>query len=142
MEDFKINVRFKLSALWASVMFCYIYGDYFVLFVPGHIQSLINGESGLGETTPLKLLLFSILMTLPSIMVFLSLALSPKICRWANIVLGLFYTAIMILVGATSLGEWMIFYIYLAVIEIALTSVIVWHAWRWKQQDNTAVSEV
>ncbi len=34
LEDFKVNVKIMLSALWTSVMFCYIYGDYFELYVP------------------------------------------------------------------------------------------------------------
>lgn len=32
LEDQKVNVKTKLSALWASVMFCYVYGDYFGLY--------------------------------------------------------------------------------------------------------------
>ncbi|AFD07670.1 DUF6326 family protein [Solitalea canadensis] len=99
LEDFKINVKFKLSALWVSVMFCYIYGDFFSLFVPGRIENLMNGNSGAGSTTPIKILMFAILMTLPSLMVFLSLALRPKINRWIIIIMGLFYTIVMILVG-------------------------------------------
>lgn len=139
LEDVKINVKLKLSALWASVMFCYIYGDFFSLFVPGRIDSLMNGNSGIGNTTPLKLLMFALLMTLPSIMVFLSLVLKPKINRWANVSMGIFFTAIMVLVIATSIGKWMIFYIFLGVIEIVITLLIVWYAWSWpKQKDQLA----
>lgn len=28
LDDIKIHVKIRISALWASVMFCYIYGDY------------------------------------------------------------------------------------------------------------------
>jgi hypothetical protein len=35
LADAPVPVRLKLSALWASVMFCYVYGDYFDLFRPG-----------------------------------------------------------------------------------------------------------
>ncbi|MCI0752086.1 MAG: DUF6326 family protein [Flammeovirgaceae bacterium] len=130
-EDFKVNTKIKLSALWTAVMFCYVYGDFFTLFVPGRIENLMAGNSGAGETTPIKLLMFAILMTLPSVMIFLSLILKPKVNRWANILVGLFFTAIMILVTAASISEWMIFYIYLAVVEIILTSLVVWNAWMW-----------
>lgn len=138
LEDFKINVKFKLSALWISVMFCYVYGDYFTLFVPGHIQSMMDGKSGVGTTTPLKLLMFAILMTLPPVMVFLSLVLKPAINRWTNISVGIFFTAIMLLVVATSIGEWMIFYIFLSVIEIVITALIVTYAWRWPREKDQA----
>jgi len=136
LQDFPVNVKFKLSALWASVMFCYIYGDIFSLFLPSRLQNLLNGQSGVGATTPLKLLMFAVLMTLPSVMVFLSLALKAKINRRLNISLGIFYTAVMMLVGAGSIGEWMIFYTYLAVVEIILTSLVVWFAWRWQREDG------
>ncbi len=29
LDDIKIHVKVKMAALWASVMFCYICGDYF-----------------------------------------------------------------------------------------------------------------
>lgn len=29
LSDFKVPVKLKLSALWISVVFCYIYGDSF-----------------------------------------------------------------------------------------------------------------
>jgi len=131
LVDFKIDVKFKLSALWAAVMFCYIYGDFFMLFVPGHIESLMKGNSGVGATTPVKLLTFAIMMTVPSLMVFLSMALRPTINRILNILFGILFTAIMVLITATSVGEWMIFYTYLGIIEIVLTSIIVWYAFTW-----------
>ena len=38
LEDFKINVKIKLAVLWTSVMFCYIYEDYFELYVPKRLN--------------------------------------------------------------------------------------------------------
>lgn len=134
LEDFKINVKFKLSALWIATMFCYIYGDFFTLFVPGRIERLNAGNSGTGTTTPTTILMYAILLSLPALMVFLSIALRPKINRIANIVLGMFFTAIMILVVATSLDEWMMFYTYMGVVEIVLTTAIAWTAWNWPKQ--------
>lgn len=131
LADFKVPVQLKLSALWISVMFCYVYGDFFTLFVPGRIESLMSGHSGVGETTPIKLLMFAILMSIPSIMVFLSLVLKPSVNRRTNIVVGVLFTAIMILVVATSIGYWRLFYTYLGVLEIILTSLIVFYSWKW-----------
>src|SRR3954467_678886 len=131
LQDFQINVKFKLLALWASVMFCYIYGDFFTLFVPGHIEDLIKGECAVGLTTPFKLVMFSMLMATPSIMVFLSLALNPMINRVLNIVLGIFYTAVMVLIVLTSKNPWMIFNTFLASVEMIITLLIVGYAWKW-----------
>ena len=38
LEDIRIHVRLKLFALWSSLMFFYIYADYFQLWQPGHLQ--------------------------------------------------------------------------------------------------------
>ena len=82
LEDIQIPVKFKLSALWASVMFCYIYGDYFGLYQPGKLRGMLDGRMvPLGPTTQGVLLGTSIMMAIPSIMVFLSLALKPRLSR-------------------------------------------------------------
>ncbi|MBB5634395.1 hypothetical protein HDF26_002937 [Pedobacter cryoconitis] len=133
-QDFKINIKLKLSALWISVMFCYIYGDFFSLFVPGRIQGLINGQSGAGPTTPLVLLQYAILLSLPPLMIFLSLVLNPKVNRMVNIIAGLLFTIIMLLVVGSSISKWMIFYSYLGVLEIIITCLIVRYAWFWPRE--------
>lgn len=131
LEDFKVNIKLKLAALWTSLMFCYVYGDFFSLFVPGRIQRLIDGESGAGETTPVMLLLYAVLLALPALMIFFSVTLKARLNRLLNIIMGVFFTLVMILVVLTSLSEWMIFYIFLGVIEIILTCIIVWQAIKW-----------
>jgi len=45
MEDFEVNVKIKLAALWTVATFCYLYGDYFELYTPGKVESLISGEN-------------------------------------------------------------------------------------------------
>ncbi len=134
LEDFKINVKFKLSALWIAVMFCYIYGDYFSLYVPGQVEGFVKGDTRLND--PLKLFAASVLMAIPSLMIFLSIALKPKINRLLNIVFGIVYTAIMILIAVVSIAPWWSFYVFLAIVESLITSLIIWHAWRWPKQTN------
>ncbi|KIC02928.1 hypothetical protein OA88_06460 [Flavobacterium sp. JRM] len=128
-EDFKVNVRIKLSALWASVMFCYIYGDYFSLYVPNKIKGFISGENMLDS--PIKLFAATILMVIPSLMIFLSILLKPKLARLLNIIFGIIYTAIMLLIAATTLAPWWAFYVFLALVESVITVLIVWQAYKW-----------
>lgn len=33
-EDVPVNIKIKLSALWTAVTLCYLYGDFFELYVP------------------------------------------------------------------------------------------------------------
>ena len=127
LEDVKINVKIKLAALWASVMFCYIYADYFGLYEPGKLQEILNGVFfGVGPTTQGVLLGASLMLAVPSVMIFLSVALPPVLNRWLNIVAGAAYTAIIL----KTMWGW-VFYIVYGVIEISLTSLVVWYAWRW-----------
>lgn len=128
LDDIKIHSRFKLSAIWVSLTLCYLYGDYFGLFRPGSLQSMLDGQMGpLGPTTQNVLLGTSILMVIPCLMVVLSLLLPTKICRWSNIIFGVFFTLIMLV---SMPGAWN-FYIFLGVVEMGLSLSAVWVAWRW-----------
>ncbi len=130
LEDLKVHVRLKLSALWAALMFCYIYGDYFGLYVPGKLKGMLAGNGPIGPVSQGTLVTTSVLLAVPGVMVFLSLVLAPKVTRWLNIVLGAFYIVVMLL---TMPGAWS-FYILLGVVEIALGILTVWYAWRWPRQ--------
>ena len=71
-------------------------------------------------------------MLIPALMVFLSLALKPRVGRWANIVLGLLYTAVNV---GNLVGESWAFYILYGIVEIALTLLIVGYAWKWRHPE-------
>jgi len=127
LEDTVIPVRLKLAALWTSVMFCYLYADYFGLYVPGALKKMLDGIMvPLGPTTQNMLLGTSLMMAIPSVMIFLSVALKPVPNRWLNTVLGTLYSLIILL----TMWSWN-FYIFFGVIEIALTGLVVWYAWNW-----------
>lgn len=131
LEDPMVNVKTKLSALWASVMFCYVYGDYFGLYGSGKLAEMMEGRIGpLGEATQSVLVGVSAMMAIPSVMVFLSLAMPPVLNRWLNLLLGVAYTAIMLMTmrGAPTS------YVFMGVIEVLLTLLIVWHAWTWPRR--------
>jgi hypothetical protein len=95
-------------------MFCYIYGDIFWVFSARRAAK----DAGREDVVPLevtqKLLVgTSVFMAIPAAMVFLSLALTPKLDRWVNIVLGVIYTAVVLV---TMPGAWP-FYIFLGVVK-------------------------
>lgn len=127
LHDIKVHVRLKLSALWAALMFCYIYGDYFGLYVPGKLEGMIAGEGPIGPVSEATLVATALMLAIPGLMVFVSLVAMPRLCRWLNIVLGILYTLIL---AATMPGAWR-FYIVLGVIEIVLSVSIAVFAWRW-----------
>ena len=127
LDPSPVNVRVKLALLWAATMFCYVYGDYFELYVPGKLQDMIGGRLAFGPATQGALLGTSLLLIVPALMVALSVVLPPRVCRIANIVLGVFYAAVMLLAVQ---GSWY-FYQLFGAVEIALTLGIAWQAWRW-----------
>ncbi|MFN1217538.1 DUF6326 family protein [Chryseobacterium kwangjuense] len=130
-EDTKVNIRIILSGLWAAVTLCYLYGDYFELYVPQKAKGLVEGTNLLD--TPVKLFIAAFALSLPAVMVFLSLILKPQINRILNIVLGVFFTAVMLLIAVTSLTAWRAFYVFLALVESFITILIVVYAWKWKR---------
>ncbi|MEQ1797915.1 MAG: DUF6326 family protein [Lacibacter sp.] len=129
LENIMVNVKLKLSALWVSVTLCYLYCDYFELYVPKKVEGIINGENLLDS--PSKLLAASVLLAIPAVMVFLSIILKPAINKWVNIAVGLLFTAMMILIAFTYSEVWYTFYLFYAILESVITGLIVWYAWRW-----------
>jgi Family of unknown function (DUF6326) len=135
LADFTVHTKFKLAALWTSTMFLYVYGDYFQLYVPNHIQDLMDGKTPMGATSPIKVLIFGLVMVLPSLMISLSVFLKSNINRIVNILAGSFYTLIMLLIFVQSIGDqWLMFYSLYAAIESVLTLVIVRLAWKWERE--------
>jgi len=132
LEDGKINVKIKLSALWVAVTFLFIYVDYFGLFKPGVIENVIAGEVAGRQVSQVFLLAAMTLMTIPSLMIFLSLTLKAKANRWTNIIVGIFEVFILIVFV---IGESWAFYIFGTIVEVVLLSLIVWYAWKWPKQE-------
>jgi hypothetical protein len=81
------------------------------------------------------LLAASAYVAIPSIMVFLSLALRARVSRWINIALGAIYAVTII---ASAIGEGWAHSIFLSVLEVALVLLIVWLAWSWPRAPVTA----
>ncbi|PWI48107.1 hypothetical protein CEE45_08050 [Candidatus Heimdallarchaeota archaeon B3_Heim] len=134
LEDAKIDVKLKLAVLWVSVMFLYIYADYFGLHIPGHIEDIIAGEVAGSQITDVWLLAVSIFMMIPSLMICLSLILNAKVNRMTNIILGIFNIGLVLISGFT--GETWPFFMLFSFVEAVLLSLIVWYAWKWPTQEG------
>ena len=128
-EDFPINIKLKISALWAAIMFCYLYGDYIEIYVPGVIAQAM--EVSKSNAIQLEYFAVALLMSIPSVMVFLTLVLKPKLNRWLNILIPALYIALLIAVN-TETNWW--FYLYLTVLEIIISLVTIWYAWNWPRK--------
>jgi hypothetical protein len=132
MEDIKVNSKIKLSGLWVSLMLLYIYADILSLFRPGQVQEMLEGRMGPFPATQGSLLTASILMIIPALMVFLALTLNAKANRNLNIFFGALYTLVNI---SNLIGETWVYYLAFGVVEIGITLLIIWHAWKWPKPE-------
>jgi hypothetical protein len=128
LEDIKVNVKLKLAALWASLMFLYIYADYFHLYMPGSIKDILAGKMFVFDITQVVLLTALASVTIPALMIFLSVALTAKVNRWTNIIVAAVYIPFTLFNLA---GEAWVHMVFAAVVEVVLLLVIISYAWKW-----------
>ncbi|MEQ1489071.1 MAG: DUF6326 family protein [Terricaulis sp.] len=128
LQAFRLPRPLRLSLLWASMMFLYVYNDYFSLYLPGTIEGMMAGTIGpLGDATEAVLLGVAILMTIPALMVFLSAGLPAAFSKWLNVGFGAAYTCVNI---ATFFGS-ALFYQFTVSVETVLSIFIVASALTW-----------
>ena len=132
LEDVQVPVRLKLSALWASVMFLYVYVDVLAFYKPGTIDDILAGRVWEFDITQGWALGALVLMTIPSLMVALSLAMPAGVARWTNLVVGSLFVPVSVfnVVGET----WVAFYWFGSAVEAVLLLLIVRYAWSWPRR--------
>jgi len=129
LDEAKVNIRVKLACLWVALMFLYVYGDYFALYIPGEAGKLVSGDTLLNN--PFKVFAASILMAIPPLVIIACVMARPAVARILNIIFGFIFTAIMLMIAATSIDPEWAAYVFYAFVESAITLVIVWQAWNW-----------
>lgn len=134
LEDMKINVKLKIAALWASFMFLYIYVDYFHLYMPGSIKDILAGKMYVFDITQVALLIGLVSVTIPALMIFLSVALPAEINRRANIIVAAIYIPYTLFNLA---GEAWIHMFFGAAVEVLILMFIIHNAWKWPRQNST-----
>ncbi|MDQ3785202.1 MAG: DUF6326 family protein [Actinomycetota bacterium] len=134
LEQSKVNVRIKISSLWAAMLFVFAYVDLFSLYRPDFRADIEAGKIAGFTINQAFLLGTTVYIVIPSLMVFLALVLRPRVSRIANIVLAFLY-ALTIIAGA--IGEWN-YYILGSAIEVALLAAIVYYAWTWPKNSEAA----
>ncbi|NBW35631.1 MAG: hypothetical protein EBR30_11570 [Cytophagia bacterium] len=131
LEDSKVNVKLKLASLWASFMFLYIYVDYFALYMPNKVADIQQGIVYKFDITTGFILAALISVSIPALMIFLSVALPARINRWVNITLAVLYIPYSLFNLA---GEaWVHMYVA-AAIEVVLLCFIIVYAWKWPRE--------
>jgi hypothetical protein len=134
LQAFDVPQPLKLAVLWAAAFGCYVYGDLLSHWMPGAQERLDAGDMGpLGTVTPGLLVGIGAFMSIPAVMIALSLLLPANWSRGLNLVFGGLYTLLV----AASLLSAPPFYLYLSGVAVALTAAIAWLAWRWPRETGS-----
>jgi len=79
LTNYNINTKIKLATLWSALMFLYVYADFFQLMTPKKLEKMMSLQTPIGPTSPEILVVFSVILIIPSFMIFLSVFLKPQI---------------------------------------------------------------
>ena len=135
LRDYKINIKNKVAFLWTALMFLYIYADYFRLMTPKKLEKMMQLQTPIGPTTPELLIIFSGILIIPTVMIFLSVFLKPVINKWVNIIIAFLYALISILIIVSSAGnEWQAFFVLFNAMELIIFTLIIYQAWNWPKE--------
>lgn len=128
-ENPPVSIRMKLVGLWIGAMFCYLYADILSFYDPWLLEEILKGNMGfIGPLTQGLKLGVGMLMSIPAVMVIACCFAKPAPCRWLNIIFGTIKTLAIVITLVISTHY---YYIYFAILEIAITSFIVWLSWKW-----------
>jgi hypothetical protein len=132
-----VNVRVKIAALWASMLFVFVCVDLFSTYRADFRADLDAGKVNGFTVDQTFLLATTAFVVIPSLMVFLTLVLPPRVDRIANLALSGMY-ALMIIGGAV--GEWN-YYLLGSAIEVVQLAGVGYYAWTWPRRDGAVLIE-
>jgi len=121
MEDVKII----LSATWVALMLTYLLGDVLRIYAGDFKPGEIAGR----KITQNLLLGIAVLMTIPILMVFLSLTLNYPVNRWANIIAAIVFFGFNLLGLPTYRSNYDRF---LILVGLGFNALTIWYAWQWQ----------
>jgi hypothetical protein len=137
LEDLRMPVQAKLAAAWTSIMFLYIYVDYFQLHKPGVIDDLRAGVVFEFDITPTLLTIFVASVAIPALMVMLSMTLPARVNRATNLVVASLYIPVSVFNAVGESWDWAFFYGLSIGLEVLLLAFILRSAWTWPRRTTS-----
>lgn len=118
------NVRIVLSASWVALMFAYLLGDVLRLYS----GDFVPGAAGGFQLPPVGWLGIAIMLSVPIVMVILSLTLTYPLVRWATLTAAIF----LFLFNLIGLPTYPSAYDkFLIMVGLGINIVTIWYAWKW-----------
>ena len=131
LENPRTPVQAKLAAAWTSLMFFYIYIDYFHLYQPGAIDQIRGGGIFEFDITPTLMTIFVVVIGSPALMVVLSMTLPARVNRATNLVVASLYIPVTVFNAAGTSWDWAFYYGLHIAIEVLLLAFVLRSAWTW-----------
>jgi hypothetical protein len=131
LDNPPVPVQAKLAAAWTSFMFLYIYVDFFNLYKPGVVDGILNGLVWRFDVSSTLLGFMLASVSIPALMVVLSMTLPARVNRATNLVVATVYIPYSAFNAAGASWEWAFFYGLSIGLEVLLLAVILRSAWTW-----------
>ena len=131
LDNPPVSVQAKLAAAWTSFMFLYIYVDILNFYKPGVVDGILNGLVWRFDISSTLLTIFLVSVSIPALMVVLSMTLPARVNRATNLVVGSLLIPYSIFNAAGATWEWAAFYGISIGIEVLLLVFILRSAWAW-----------
>jgi hypothetical protein len=142
LEDWRVPVKLKLAAAWASFMFLYIYVDYLALYKPGFVDEILGGRVHEFDTGPTFVALALTLIAIPSLMIVLSATLPARVNRTVNLVVAALYIPVSIYNAAGESWSYSYFYGLSIGLEVLLLAFILRCAWTWPRTPSPSLPDL
>ncbi|GAA1756287.1 DUF6326 family protein [Agromyces humatus] len=133
-----IPVQAKLAAAWTSFMFLYVYVDILNFYKPGVVDGILNGLVWRFDISSTLLTIFLVSVSIPALMVVLSMTLPARANRATNLVVASLLIPYSIFNAAGATWEWAAFYGISIGIEVLLLAFILRSAWTWPRTPAVA----
>jgi hypothetical protein len=135
-----VPVQAKLAAAWTSFMFLYVYVDVLNFYKPGVVDGILNGFIWRFDISAPLLTVFLVSVSIPAVMVILSMTLPARVNRATNLVVASLLIPYSLFNAAGTTWEWAPFYVISIGIELVLLAFILRSAWKWPRV-SAAVAE-
>jgi hypothetical protein len=142
LEDGQVPVQAKLAAAWTSFMFLYIYVDHLGLYKPGVVDGILNGLIWKFDVSSTLLTIILVSVSIPALMVVLSMTLPARANRATNLVVATLYIPFSVFNAAGATWEWAAFYGLSIGIEVLLLAFILRSAWTWPRAARSSMPDL
>ena len=142
LENRQVPVQAKLAAAWTSFMFLYIYVDILNFYKPGVVDGILNGLIWKFDVSATLLTIILVSVSIPALMVVLSMTLPARANRATNLVVATLYIPFSVFNAAGATWEWAAFYGLSIGIEVLLLAFILRSAWTWPRAARSSMPDL